>query len=286
VSRFRVDNLVSVPEIGQEILQDRDLVILDVRQTSKDAPDRDAYLRSHIEGALFADLDGDLAGISTGTNGRRPLPTPADFQKTVRRWGIDSGSSVIVYGAKGTSAPARAWWLLKWAGVGSVRLLDGGFEAWVAEGGAVEAGDPSPRWLGDFTIRPGQLRHVEIDDVEALVKRGILLDARPAAKFSGSAEDPGSGHISGAVSAPVYENFDENGKLKDETWLRERYRAYGVSADAETGAYCGTGKAAALEVFVLATLGIKATLYVGSWSNGSPIRRDPSNGDCGEEKAN
>ncbi|MGE0220723.1 sulfurtransferase [Mycolicibacterium sp.] len=239
-------------------------VVLDVRHVMPaDHPDRDGYLAGHIPGAQFVDVDADLAGVSTGRNGRRPLPDAAQFEKTVRRWGIDRDTPVVVYGAARSPAPARAWWLLRWAGVESVRLLDGGFQAWTGE---LEPGEPTAvRPESDFTIAPGGLPVVEVGDVPAFAERGLLFDARPASKFS-HPTDAGAGHIPGARSAPVAEFFDAAGFLLPDEALRERFAALGIPAGSEPAAYCGTGVAAALEVFVLSVLGVKARLYVGSAS--------------------
>lgn len=244
-----------------------EVVVLDVRQaTATDSPDPAAYLAGHIPDASFVDLDADLAGVSTGTNGRRPLPGPEEFQKSVRRWGIDTDTPVVVYGATRSPAPARAWWLLRWAGVQSVRLLDGGWEGWLDHGGDLQTGEPADtRSESEFVIKPGNLPVVTIAAVPDFAARGLLLDARPAAKFS-HPTDTGAGHIPGAHSLPVTGFFDEAGYLLPDATLRERLAGAGVGAGDEPAAYCGTGVAAALEVFVLALLGVRAHLYVGSAS--------------------
>lgn len=239
-------------------------VVLDVRHAMPaDHADRDAYRAGHIPGALFADIDYDLAGTRTGRNGKRPLPDASDFEKAVRRWGIDSATPVVVYGAARSPAPARAWWLLRWAGVESVRLLDGGLEAWPGELATGESEEAGPDT--EFVIVPGGLPVVEIGDVPSFAQRGLLLDARPAAKFS-HPTDTGAGHIPGAHSAPVGEFFDASGYLLPDDQLRERIAVLGIRAGTEPAAYCGTGVAAALEVFVLSILGLRARLYVGSTS--------------------
>jgi thiosulfate/3-mercaptopyruvate sulfurtransferase len=170
---------------------------------------------------------------------------------------------VVVTGATRSAGPARAWWLLRWAGVQSVRLLDGGLDGWVAAGGELQTGEPVLPPESEFVIDPGGLPVVLVDEVPAFAGRGLLLDARPAAKFSNDA-DPKAGHIPGAHSAPVTESFDAAGYLLSDDELRQRFTRLGVGADSEPAAYCGTGVAAALEVFVLALLGVRARLYVGS----------------------
>lgn len=260
-------NLVSPANLLEELADPQTtIVVLDVRQAAKvDAADADGYLRGHLPGALFVDIDADLAGISTGTNGKRPLPGSEEFQKTVRRWGIDTQTPVVVTGVTGSAGPARAWWLLRWAGVESVRLLDGGIDGWLTHGGQLEAGEPDLASESDFVIEPGGLPVVLVDEVPAFANRGLLLDARPAAKFSNVA-DPSAGHIPGALSAPAAESFDAAGYVLPDDQLRQRFARLGVDAGSEPAAYCGTGVAAALEVFILALLGVRARLYVGSAS--------------------
>lgn len=259
----RSAHLIGPAELQAWLTRRPDTVLLDVRHVMPaDHADRDAYLAGHLPGALFVDVDADLAGVSTGRNGRRPLPGVTEFEKTVRRWGIDITTPVVVYGAARSPAPARAWWLMKWAGVESVRVLDGGLDGWT---GGLVSGEAEDRRESDFVIQPGGLPVVEIADVPSFAARGLLLDARPAIKFS-HPTDAGAGHIPGARSAPVAEFFDAAGFLLPDAQLRERFAALGVAEGREPAAYCSTGVSAALEVFVLSVLGVRARLYVGSAS--------------------
>jgi thiosulfate/3-mercaptopyruvate sulfurtransferase len=260
----RSAHLVDPDELRGQLAREPQTAVLDVRHVMPaDRGDRHAYLAGHLPGAVFVDVDADLAGVSTGRNGNRPLPIPGDFEKTVRRWGIDIDTPVVVYGSARSPAPARAWWLLRWAGVRSVRLLDGGLEGW---GGALATGESEvPRAETEFAIRPGGLPVVEVGDVPSFANRGLLLDARTAAKFS-HPTDAAAGHIPGARSAPVGELFDASGFLLPDHKLRERFAELGINTGVEPAAYCGTGVAAALEVFVLSALGVRARLFVGSAS--------------------
>lgn len=268
--RARTTNLISPANLASELGDaSAAVVLLDVRQAAPDAGDRadpQSYLDAHLPGAVFVDIDADLAGVSTGTNGRRPLPAAQEFEKAVRQWGIDVTTPVVVYGAARSPAPARAWWLLRWAGVQSVRLLDGGLAGWVAEGGELHSGAHNiQRPVSDFTINPGGLPVAELGDIPAFAEQGLLFDARPAVKFS-HPTDEAAGHIPGAQNAPVAELFDAAGYLLPDSELRAKFSQLGVGPDSEPAAYCGTGVAAALEVFALTVLGIRARLYVGSAS--------------------
>ncbi|GAA2604116.1 sulfurtransferase [Dactylosporangium fulvum] len=230
--------------------------LLDVRWTlAKDG--RAAYTAGHLPGAVFADLDVDLCG-QPGAGGRHPLPDPAELEAALRRLGVRAGHPVVVYDAGGsnpTGAAARAWWTLRWAGVDDVRVLDGGYAAWVAAGLPVTTEEPVPA-AGDVIVTPG---HMPVwTEVEAADPRNTLIDARVAARFRGDAEpvDPVAGHIPGAVNVPAARTVTPEGLLKP----------LGISGD-RIGAYCGSGVTAAQIVLALYAEGLDPALYVGSWSH-------------------
>src|SRR5277367_6733804 len=101
---------------------------------------RQAYLRAHIPGARYADLNRDLSvPIGPGT-GRHPLPAPDTFAAWLGAAGIDNGAQVIAYDDANGSIAARLWWMLRWVGHDAVAVLDGGFKAWTAAAGAVQSG--------------------------------------------------------------------------------------------------------------------------------------------------
>lgn len=275
------------------------LVLLDVRT----AGERANYQREHLPGARFADVDADLSGTPTADSGARPLPDADHLTESLRRWGIHPDSTVVVYDDARSVAAARAWWVLCWAGLTDVRILDGGLRAWQAAGGRLTSdrpGEPSstqgsgPDARGNdganepdasgtratsAIARPGALPVIETVGVAELPSHGTLLDARPPAHFHGGGEYPG--HIPGAVSAPVFDDFDDEGLLLDEATLRARYHRLGLDAGVPAASYCGSAMAAALQVFVLATLGIEIALYPGSLSQwvadpARPLATEPS----------
>jgi thiosulfate/3-mercaptopyruvate sulfurtransferase len=248
-------------------------VLLDVRWRLGGPPGIDAYRAGHLPGAVFVDLDADLAA-APGPAGRHPLPEPASFQAAMRRAGVSDGRPVVVYDEADATAAARAWWLLRYFGHRDARVLDGGFRAWTAAGGqvATDAGaEPVP---GDFTARPGHMPVLDADAAAGLARGGALLDARARERYRGEKEpvDPVAGHIPGAISAPTTGNVGPDGRFLPAAGLRARFAALGVGADGpgldgNVGAYCGSGVAAAHEVLALEIAGIAASLYVGSWSN-------------------
>lgn len=252
-------------------------VLLDVRWALGDPHGRDHYRAGHLPGAVFVDLDAELAAPPSAALGRHPLPAPSDLQAAARRWGVRSDSDVVVYDDGGAMAAARAWWLLRWGGHSRVRILDGGLRAWVAAGGAVDVGEVvAPP--GDVVLVGGGLAVLHADDVAALAASpsGVVLDARAGERFRGEVEpiDPVAGHVPGAVSAPTAANLDPaTGRFLPRAVLAQRFASLGITAGTTVAVYCGSGVTAAHEVAALAVAGVDAALYPGSWSQWS---NDPS----------
>jgi thiosulfate/3-mercaptopyruvate sulfurtransferase len=196
------------------------------------------------------------------------LPDTDRFQTAMRRCGVRGDRAVVVYDQRDASAAARAWWLLGYHGHPDVRVLDGGYDGWVARGFEVttEVAAPDP---GDFTARPGHRPLLDAAGAAGVARDGILLDARAPERFRGEVEpvDPVAGHIPGARSAPATGNLAGDGHLRPPEELRERFAALGVRDDRPVGAYCGSGVVAASELLALEVAGHDAALYVGSWSD-------------------
>jgi thiosulfate/3-mercaptopyruvate sulfurtransferase len=244
------------------------VVLLDVRWALGDDQGREKYLAGHLPGAVFVDLETELADPPSPEAGRHPLPSLQRLQSAARRWGIRSGDAVVAYDATGGLAAARAWWLLRWGGLPEVRLLDGGVDAWVRAGGRLESGDVVPE-PGDVTLPGGGMPVLSIDQAAALpASGGVLLDARAAERYRGEIEpiDPRAGHVPGAVSAPTTANLTADGTFLRMTELVDRFVALGVGPRTTVGVYCGSGVNAAHEVAALAAAGIEAALWPGSWS--------------------
>jgi thiosulfate/3-mercaptopyruvate sulfurtransferase len=264
--------LASAPDVLAELgSHPEGMVLLDVRWALGDDRGRERYLAGHLPGAVYVDLDAELAGPPSPAEGRHPLPSLQALQAAARRWGITDGSRIVVYDAGPGTAAARAWWLLRWAGVSAVLLLDGGLAAWTAAGGPVEAGDVVPP-AGDVVLSGGAMPVLEADAAAALPGAGgVLLDARAGERFRGESEpvDPRAGHVPGAVSAPTTDNLDADGRFLPAAVLTERFASLGVRTGTRVGVYCGSGVTAAHEVAALAVAGVDAALWPGSWSQWS-----------------
>lgn len=264
------DVLVTAADLALELSGACPPRLLDVRWSLGGPPGIDAHRAGHLPGAVFVDLDAELAAPPTAADGRHPLPDPADLQAAARRWGLRSGEPVVVYDDSGAMSAARAWWLLRWAGVADVRVLDGGLPAWVAAGGRLETGDVAAE-PGDVVLTGGHLPTVDADGAAARAADGTLLDARAAERYRGEVEpvDPRAGHIPGAVSAPTAENLDADGRFLPTDALTARFAALGVPDGGEVAVYCGSGVTAAHQAVALVLAGRTPVLYPGSWSQWS-----------------
>lgn len=265
-----MDILIAVDELASMLAGPRAPVLLDVRWALGDPHGHHHYLTGHLPGAVYVDLETELAGPPSPEAGRHPLPDVAELQAAARRWGIRNGDSVVAYDDVGGMSAARAWWLLRWAGLADVRLLDGGFGAWKAAGRPVDTGEVLPP-QGDVTLRAGAMPTVDADGAARVARDGVLLDARAAERYRGEAEpiDPVAGHIPGALSAPTAENLDADGGFRPADQLRNRFEALGASGAGTVAVYCGSGVTAAHQIAALAVAGIDAALYPGSWSQWS-----------------
>ncbi|OJU72409.1 MAG: sulfurtransferase [Microbacterium sp. 70-38] len=237
--------LISPDDLAAALRADAPPRVLDVRWRL-DRPDgRPEYLAGHLPGAVFVDLETELARHGDPGDGRHPLPGRAELEAAARRWGLDDGDAVVVYDEGGALSAARAWWLLHRSGVADVRVLDGGVTAWAAAGLPLETGDVRPRH-GTITLEP---------------------------------IDPLAGHIPGAVSLPTTDHLDD-GRFRDAAEIRATFVAAGAEPGVPVAAYCGSGVTAAHTAFAGALAGIDVTVYPGSWSQwsntpGRPVATGP-----------
>jgi thiosulfate/3-mercaptopyruvate sulfurtransferase len=246
------------------------VVVADVRwsATGGTAEAERAFEAGHIAGAVFFDVDRDLAGAPFVEGpGRHPLPRAERFAETLASRGIGPHDRVVIYDDAGGSVAARLWWMLDALGR-DCALLDGGLAAWPD---ALETGPTAPRARADVEIRPWPKdRLVEADGVARAVQHGdVVIDARVAERYRGETEpiDPVAGHIPGARSAPFPDVVRDDGRFRSPEQLRERFEDIGVTS-ATPIAYCGSGVTASLDVFALRLAGLgDARLYEGSWSD-------------------
>ena len=183
-----------------------DVRVIDFRWYLQGRDGRVEYLKGHVPGAVFVDLEDVTAKQGAG---RHPLPTPAQFEREMRAAGVGPTSRVVVYDDTGGSVAARLWFLLGYFGHEAQAILDGGLQAW---GGGLETDVPRVE-AGAFRAGlPNSSRIVDFDAVRAL--RGVpVIDARAGERYRGEIEpvDPKAGHIPGALSSPFTDNLAADG---------------------------------------------------------------------------
>jgi thiosulfate/3-mercaptopyruvate sulfurtransferase len=254
-------------------LDDADMRIVDCRfELLSPEAGRQSYLEAHIPGAVYADLDKDLAGPVGPNTGRHPLPDVASAATTFGMLGIDQSSRVVVYDDASGAVAARAWWLLRWLGHDNVSLLNGGLAEWMAHGLPVESAqvDVQPR---EFAATPRDGLVLVTDEILAAADSATdlrLIDARDPARFLGEAEpiDTVAGHIAGARNLPYSTSLDASGLWKSPELLAEGLASMlGDAPDAPWAVMCGSGVTACHLVIAGLRAGYKEPrVYIGSWS--------------------
>lgn len=256
--------LISATELSNHL---NDYIILDCR--SDLAGPKKAYQlfnEGHIPNARQAHLEDDLSGtIIAGTTGRHPLPSAASFEQTLQRWGIQQDSNVVVYDQNNSMFAARAWWLLKWAGIQSVKVLNGGLQQWSAIGGEIES-HTHPATTSTFKIAPHDEWLVAAEDLKQQPRNTALLDARALERYRGDVEplDPKAGHIPSARNADFTKNLTDCGIFKSQAELQQRFAEL---IDCDVICYCGSGVTACHNILAITEAGMPMPkLYPGSWS--------------------
>lgn len=257
------------------------LVIVDCRFDLSD-PDkgRSDYLRSHVPGACYANLDHDLSSPVTPKSGRHPLPRAGDFSRFLASTGWTPGKLLVAYDDRNNAMASRLWWLMRYFGQDAA-LLDGGFKAWLNAGLTTESGEAQPKPAQTVKLLPDEGMVVSADDVlqNLSVPHFTLLDARAPERFSGSVEplDTRGGHIPGALNRPLGLNLDASGCFKPPGQLRTEFEALLPEAEPSAVVHsCGSGVTACHNQFAMELAGLGSSrVYPGSWSEWIRDRQRP-----------
>ena len=249
-----------------------DLLVVDVQFDLRDPPaGRKQYLKDHLSGAVFADIEADLSAPKTGRNGRHPLPSVAATAAALGRLGIGRETAVVAYDASAGMYAARLWWMLRLLGHRRAALLDGGLAAWRDAGGELRSGEET-RAPRSFAPQPAAALSPDAGEVAAGLGTGadLLLDAREAARWRGETEpfDPVAGRIPGARNHLWKRNLDADGRFLPSAELARRFAPL---AEGRGGrrivCYCGSGLTAAHNALALTLAGFDGVaVYSGSWS--------------------
>jgi thiosulfate/3-mercaptopyruvate sulfurtransferase len=225
------------------------------------------YRAAHIPGAVFFDID-KIADTSNPLP--HMLPSPEKFAEMVGALGIDERQKIVVYDSLGLNSAPRTWWTFKVMGAEDVVLLEGGLPRWRAEGRPLDD-RPVQRAARTFHVdfTPESVRDLAAVRANLDIPVFQLVDARPAARFTGEAPEPRPwvkpGRVPASFSVPMGDVVTD-GRLKDSAALRARFVAAGVDLDKPIVTSCGSGVNAAMLTLALDTLGVKSALYDGSWT--------------------
>src|SRR5215471_9142241 len=143
-----------------------------------------AYREGHVPGAVFLDVDTDLAAPRGQGPGRHPLPTAEAFAAAMSRAGIGADTHVVAYDFGDASTAARLWWLLRYFGHERASVLDGGMARWLAEGRPVESRVPTyapasfgPRTRHELVADAAQVERLRTDP------RALVIDVRMPERY-------------------------------------------------------------------------------------------------------
>jgi thiosulfate/3-mercaptopyruvate sulfurtransferase len=261
-----MSQIISATEL-HEIIGQSHLVLLDCRSDLNNSETAHTlYNSGHLPGALLAHLEEDLSSeIVPGATGRHPMPSAESFQQSMQKWGIQQDSTIVIYDQNTSMFAVRAWWLLKWAGLENVRVLNGGLQEWQRLGFEMQTDISLPE-PSNVAITPKDDWVVAAEDLLNLGASDTLIDARALPRYKGEVEplDTKAGHIPGAINADFTKNLDDSGLFLSKEALKARFSSL---AGNSLISYCGSGVTGCHNILALVEAGYPMPrLYPGSWS--------------------
>jgi thiosulfate/3-mercaptopyruvate sulfurtransferase len=258
-----------------KLTQLKEYILIDVR-TGANA--QETYEKAHLKGALWVDLEYQLATKSDNAadGGRHPLPSIEKFSDVLTQLGITPESWVIMYDDKnGSNAAARFWWMLKAVGHQKVQVLDGGMGAAIKAGFPMSDNKETPQFQNLYKADKWILPLKELEAVEHATHDDnfLIIDVRSKERFDGLVEpiDLIAGHIPNAINIPFTDNLDADGFFLPPLVLKAKYEAaFNKKSAKNVIVHCGSGVTACHTLLALDYAGIEIpSLYVGSWGEWS-----------------
>lgn len=257
------DPLTSTDELAKELNNETGIVLLD-------AEDVDLFERAHIPGAVnlhYLDFEDAEENEESG----RPI-FPQLAANLLGEAGVEADSEVVIYDRGDGRAASALWYILEYLGHEKVRVLDGGFARWIAEGRQVTQDTPAPDET-DYELSGEEKTawHLKTEELQGLVDESevTVVDARSVLEYTGQERGgaPRAGHIPGAVHLPWDRLAGKNTVFRPEEELREILDEIGLEPDDRIVTYCnpGLGRSTYL-LLALHRLGYESVqVYPGSW---------------------
>jgi len=267
--------LTSAEVLAETLGRDARLRVLDCTVYLKPDPPRyriesghATYLEGHVPSAAFLDLPGALSDTTSRLS--FTLPKPAALEAAFRAAGIDDDSRVVLYSKGHAMWATRVWWMLHSAGHAHASVLDGGFAAWQAIGGAIETSAPRANAKGNMTVRFRPALWADKDAVLAGTNTvsACTINALSRGVYAGTSETSygRKGHIPGSRNV-YYDSVLENGRFRAADEIRAAFDAVGALDGRRIITYCGGGISATVDALALKLIGVEdVAVYDGSMS--------------------
>lgn len=260
-------NFISTEELN-EILDDENLIILDCRADLKDLSyGEKSYEKAHIKNAVFLNVKKILSGEVKENGGRTPLPDMDEFKERIENLGIGNNTRVVAYDDYKISGGARLIWMLRHIGHTDNFVLDGGIEKWLDENRPVED-KPNHKEKNTIDLQMNKDISVDKDYVKSVLLKDMIevVDSRAEERHRGIVEP--IDRIGGCIKGAKNHNWKK--LLNDDktiNWDKVKKNYTPLKALDEVVLYCGSGIDACFNYLLMDELGIKAKVYIGSWSD-------------------
>lgn len=251
-----------------------EVVVIDVRYDLHSSEyGMETYAKGHIPGAYYLDVDRDLAGEKGTHGGSRPVPAVEGFIEKIEAMGITRESKVVIYDENMITG-SRAFWMLRYVGHENVRLLNGGFKAWLEAGGDVTADIPETVEGTKYEYEVQEEIFCDIDYVKSIDDSSVLVECRSHDRYLGMNEPfyHKAGHIPKAVCIDS-KSLLTDGKVKSPIELAEIFK--GLKDAEEVLFYCGSGINAALDYVAYDEVGGSSKIYIGGFSDWISYEENP-----------
>lgn len=250
-----------------ENINNDDLIILDARAELNDSnAGFEQYKKGHIKRAQYVDLDNVMTGEIGQHGGRHPLPTMNKFKNQMEDLGINNDSTIIVYDNGDLAMAGRLWWLLKYAGLEKVYVLEDGYNGWESLK-EITKDIIKPKKSKDLILNIDESIFAKMEDINSAIESDniAIIDSRTFDRYSGETEplDTIPGHIPTALNYPWVDLIKQNKKDLSglEKYFKDLFKYDGILV------HCGSGVTGTVNILFMEEIGLKPKLYAGGYSD-------------------